>query len=133
MATDNQALSRQWFELVWNRKRAEVIDEMMSPSCVVHGLGEDRIGPAAFREFHDMFLGAFPDITVTVDDVIGEADKTAGRFTVRGTHRGDHLGFKATGKPLKATGMFYAHWKDGRMVEAWNEFDSAGRVGALRL
>ena len=132
MPIDNRALSRQWFELVWNQKRGNVIDEIMAPGCVVHGLGDERVGPPAFHEFHDMFVGAFPDITVTVDDVIGEGDKTAGRFTVRGTHRGDHLGFKATGKPIVATGMFYAHWKDGRMIEAWNEFDSAGRIQALR-
>jgi predicted ester cyclase len=132
MPTDNRALTRQWFEFVWNQKRGSAIDEMMMPDCLVHGLGDDRVGPASFHEFHDMFVGAFPDIAVTVDDVIGEADKTAARFTVRGTHGGDNLGFQATGRPIEATGLCYIQWKDGRIVEAWNEFDSAGRIQSLR-
>jgi steroid delta-isomerase-like uncharacterized protein len=132
MPTDNRALTRQWFEQVWNQKRGNVIDEMLGADAVVHGLGDDRIGNAPFHEFHDTFVGAFPDITVQVDDVISEGDRTAARFTVRGTHRGDHLGFTATGKSIVATGLCYIHWKGGKIVEAWNEFDSAGKIQALR-
>jgi steroid delta-isomerase-like uncharacterized protein len=132
MATDNRALTRNWFERVWNQRDRRAIEELLAPNAVVHGLGDDRVGHAPFHEFHQMFLGAFPDVTVEVDDVIGDADKTAARFTVRGTHHGDHLGFPATGKPILATGMCYVRWEAGRIAEAWNEFDSAGKIQALR-
>jgi steroid delta-isomerase-like uncharacterized protein len=133
MPSDNQQLTRQWFEQVWNRKRAATIDELLSPDVLVHGLGDDRVGPAAFHEFHQMFLGAVPDVSVNVDDVTGAGDTTAARFTVRGTHRGDHFGFPATNKPIVATGLCYVRWNDGQIVEAWNEFDSVGKIQALRM
>jgi len=132
MSHDNRQLTRLWFQEVWSRRRTEMIDQMVASDAIIHGLGDDRRGPAAFGEFHRMFLGAFPDISVEVNEVIGEGDATAVRFTVRGTHQGDHLGFKATGKPLLTTGMAWVRWRDGRIIEAWNEFDSAGKIAAMR-
>ena len=62
----NKALLRRWFEEVWNKGRAEAIDEMLAADCVVHGLSEDESkplkGPVDFRPFHEMFRGAFPAI-----------------------------------------------------------------------
>jgi steroid delta-isomerase-like uncharacterized protein len=132
MPHDNKQHTRDWFDQVWNQRRGDVIAQMVTPDVVVHGLGDDRIGADAFREFHRTFLGAFPDLTVEVNEVIGDGDVTAARFTVRGTHQGDHLGFNATGKPLLTTGMAWVRWRDGRIVEGWNEFDSAGKITAMR-
>jgi predicted ester cyclase len=125
----NKALSRRWFEEVWNKSRNAAIDEMLGPAGVVHGLGEsgqDLPGPAGFRQFYKQFRSGLSDIHVTVDQVIAEGDLTAGRFTARATHAGDGLGVKATGRRVTVTGMFMIRWKDGRIVEAWNEFDAAG-------
>lgn len=125
----NKALSRRWFEEVWNKARDSAIDEMLGPAGIVHGLGEtgqDLPGPAGFRQFYRQFRSGFSDIQVTVDQVIAEGDLTAGRFTARATHAGDGLGVKATGRHVTVTGMFMIRWKDGRIAEAWNEFDAAG-------
>jgi predicted ester cyclase len=129
---DYSQLTQRWFEQVWNARSTVAIDKMLAPGALIHGLGDDRIGPKGFLEFHKMFLGAFPDVTVVVDDVICESEKTAARFTVRGTHRGDHMGFAATNQPIVATGLCYIRWQGGQIIEAWNEFDSAGKIQALR-
>lgn len=128
MPADNKALTRRWFEEVWNKKRDAAIDEMLSPAGVLHGLsetGEELPGPEAFRRFYRQFRSGFPDIRVTVDQVIAEGDMTALRFTAYGTHSGDGLGIKATGRPIRVTGMAMVRWKDGKAVEGWNEFDAS--------
>jgi len=125
----NKALSRRWFEEVWNKSRDSAIDEMLGPAGVVHGLaetGQDLPGPAGFRQFYRQFRSGLSDIHVTVGQVIAEGDMSAGCFTARATHAGDGLGVKATGRRVTVTGMFMIRWKDGRIAEAWNEFDAAG-------
>lgn len=127
-APDNKELSRRWFEEVWNRRNSKAIDELMAPDAVAHGLapmdGRPLPGPAQFRVFWEQFCGAFPDIRITVEDVIAEGDKTAVRFSFHATHRGEHLGVPPTQKPISATGMSIIRWQNGRIVEGWNEFDA---------
>jgi steroid delta-isomerase-like uncharacterized protein len=129
MPADNKALTRRWFEEVWTKGRDATIDELFRADGIAHGLaesGEDLPGPDEFRRFYRQFRSGFPDVRVTVDQVIAEGDMTAVRFTAYGTHKGDGLGIKATGRPVRVTGMCMIRWKDGRTAEAWNEFDAAG-------
>jgi steroid delta-isomerase-like uncharacterized protein len=127
MSSDNKALIKRWFEEVWNQGRAEAIEELLAEDAVVHGLadatGAPVRGPVEFKAFHTQFREAFPDITVTVEDTIAERDLAVARCSVRGTHRGDSLGFKATQAPVEFTGISIVRVKDGKFAEAWNNFD----------
>jgi steroid delta-isomerase-like uncharacterized protein len=138
MLEENKVLVRRWFDEVWNKKRAEAIGEMFAADGVAHGLSSEAKtalkGPADFEPFHKIFCGAFPDIRVEVEDVIAEGDKVAARCSVRGVHGGDHLGIAASNAPVEFTGMVIAHVKDGKIVEAWNNFDFLlmnKQIGAL--
>ena len=140
MSEENKALIRRWFEEVWNRGRAEAIDEMFAEDGVAHGLadasGQPLRGPGGFRPFHRSFRDAFPDIEVVVEDVIAEGDKLAARCSVRGRHQGDTLGFRATERPVEFTGITFLRVRDGKIVEAWNNFDFMAmfqQLGALQL
>ena len=123
----NKALVRRWFEEVWNKGRAEAIEEMFAAAGVAHGLSDDPSaplrGPAGFKVLHEQFRGAFPNITVVVEDVIAEGDTVAARCSVRGKHLGDHLGVPASNAPVEFTGMTIVRIKDGKIVEGWNNFD----------
>ncbi len=124
---ENKALLRRWFDEVWNQGRAEAIDEMFAADGVAHGLSDDvekpLKGPADFKPFHEVFRGAFPNIEVVVEDMIAEGDKVAARCSVRGKHVGDHLGVAASNAPVDFTGIAIVRIKDGKIVEAWNNFD----------
>jgi steroid delta-isomerase-like uncharacterized protein len=137
MAADLKQLSRRWFEEVWNQGSDRAIDELLAPDGIAHGLGgggKSLQGPQHFREFWRRFRGAFPDLRVRVEDVIAEGDKTAVRFSFEGTHAGDHLGLPRTHKKVLATAMSFIRWRDGKIIEGWNEFDESGmlrQLGAL--
>lgn len=124
---NNKALIRRWFEEVWNKGRADAIPEMFAADGIAHGLSDDAAkplrGPAGFLPFHAQFREAFPNIEVVVEDQIAEDDKVATRCSVRGKHSGDSLGFKATQAPVEFTGVTVTRIKDGKIVEAWNNFD----------
>jgi len=123
----NKALIRRWFEEVWNKGRADAIPELFADEGVAHGLSDDAAnplrGPAGFLPFHAQFREAFPNIEVVVEDQIAEGDMVATRCSVRGKHTGHSLGFAATQAPVEFTGVTITRIKDGKIVEAWNNFD----------
>jgi steroid delta-isomerase-like uncharacterized protein len=123
----NKAVMRRWFEEVWNQGRADAIPEMFAEDGVAHGLSDDfnapLKGPTGFLPFHSQFREAFPNIEVVVEDQIAEGDRVATRCSVRGKHQGDSLGFAATNSPVEFTGVTITRIKDGKIVEAWNNFD----------
>ncbi|HVQ40199.1 MAG TPA: ester cyclase [Pyrinomonadaceae bacterium] len=127
MSEENKALLRRWFDEVWNQGNAEAIDEMFAADGIVHGLSDDEStpmkGPADFKPFHGIFRGAFPDVGVVVEELIAEGDLVAARCSIRGQHTGDHLGIPASNTPVEFTGMCIVRIRDGKIVEAWNNFD----------
>lgn len=140
MSEENGKFIRRWFEEVWNKGREEAIDEMFAADGVAHGLsgadGEPLRGAADFKPFFHAFREAFPDVEVIVEDTVAEGDKVAARCTVRGKHRGDTLGYAATHLPTEFTGICIVRLSDGKIVEAWNNFDFMSmhqQLGALTL
>jgi steroid delta-isomerase-like uncharacterized protein len=125
MSKENRALIRRWFKEVWDKGRAEAIDEMFAPAGVAHGLSGDEAvrGPEGFKAFHRSFREAFPDVSVKVVDTVTEGDKIAARCLVRATHKGGSLGFAATHKPVEFEGILIARIKGGKIAESWNNFD----------
>ena len=127
MSEENKALLRRWFDEVWNKGNAEAIDELLAADGIAHGLSDDESnplkGPPDFKPFHTTFRGAFPDMEVIVEDMIAEGDKVVARCSVRGSHSGDQLGIAASNAPVAFTGIAIVRIKDGKIVEAWNNFD----------
>jgi predicted ester cyclase len=135
MSHDIGELSRQWFESVWNGRDESAIARMASPLVVTLGLGEDG-RPAGgfdqFKRFRLQFLSAFPDLKVLVEDVLVDGNKSAVRLSFTGTHSGDGIGVPPTGRGFKSTAIVILRWHDGKIVEAWNEFDAAGMMRQLQ-
>jgi len=138
MADD--AFIHRWFEEVWNRKNEDAIDEMLAPDGIGCGLtdpdGNQVVGPESFKKFQRAFVSAYPDLKVIVEDTVVEGDKIAARCRVTGSHAGNGIGVAPTNLAVEFTGMTIVHIKDGKIVEAWNEFDFMEmykQVGALTL
>ncbi len=134
-AQANEQLIRRWFEEVWNRKQETAIDEMLAEDCVAYGLPDpDAVvrGPEQFKRFHRGFCGAFPDLQITVEDVIASGDRVAARWRATGTHLGDHLGFPATGKKVQLDGVTIGVIRDGKIKEGWNMMDMGHFFESLR-
>jgi len=127
MSEANKALVQRWFDEVWNKGRAEAIEEMFDEYGIAHGLSEDPAnpitGPRDFRPFHTLFREAFPNMMIVVEDMIAEGDKVAARCSVRARHEGEFLGKSATDSPVEFTGITIVRIDNGKIVEAWNNFD----------
>jgi predicted ester cyclase len=116
-----------WFEEVWNKGREEAIDEMALPDAKTYGLahpdGTAVNAREAFKVFHKQFCSTFSDIRVDVKHTLSEGDYTMARCVVTGVHTGDGLGIPATKREVSFTGMCLVRLHDGKLAEAWNNFD----------
>ncbi len=136
MAQENSALIRRWFDEVWNHGRMEAIDEMASPDVIGHGQAQHDtdVGLEAFRVFAKDLLTAFPDMKVTIDQIIEQGDKVVARWTATMTHKGNFLGFAPSGKKATITGTSIQRMSGGRIVEGWDNWDQLGllvQIGAV--
>jgi steroid delta-isomerase-like uncharacterized protein len=132
MAETARELGRRWFEDVWNRGRREAIAEMMAPDCAIHDGETDSTGPAGFYPFFDRINGALSELHVNVEDTIAEGDAACIRWSCTAKHTGGALGFAPTGKTIHVTGITILRAADGKVVEAWQNWDMLGMMEQLQ-
>ena len=135
MSEANKQLVRRWFEEVWNQRRESLIDVMLTADVRAFGLGDGGatlIGPEGFKTFYRSFSAAFPDLHITVHDMIAEGDKVAVRWSANMTHLGNGLGFPPSGKKAILEGTTIVTIKDGRIDEGWNYMDMTGLITSLK-
>lgn len=126
MTDMERSLGSRWFEEVWNKSRRDAIAELLAPDAVLHDADTDSVGPEGFYPFFDRLSAAFSDLHITVHDTIAEKDRICLRWSCSATHIGEGLGVAPTGKRLHVTGMSLMRVRDGRIVEAWQNWDMLG-------
>lgn len=134
MASEQVELARRWFEEVWNQRRPQLIDELMTPQSVCYADDGPMTGPAEFKaRQYEPFLAAFPDLHVNVEDVIGQNDQIVVRWTATATHSGAGLGFAPTHRPVAFRGMSWIIIRDGKFHEGWQSSNIPEQIRELRM
>ena len=113
--TINEAIIRELFD-AWNTHDVDRATALIDESCNVGGREGFR------RELAAMFV-AFPDVQVTVEDMLSDGDKVATRATIRGTQQGVLSGIQPTGKPVVMKANHIFHLKDGRITQRHGQAD----------
>ncbi|MFH1928494.1 MAG: ester cyclase [Chloroflexota bacterium] len=127
-AQENKAIIRRLFEKCFNEEKSAVADELIAPNFVNHVAPPGHPpGPEGVKRNGARLRAAFPDIHVTIVDMMAEGDKVVVRFASCGTHKGTFLGVPPTGKRVKWAGIDTFTIAEGKLVEAW------GYVGELDL
>jgi predicted ester cyclase len=88
----------------------------------------------AWTQFIASFAEAFPDLRLTVEDILSEGDVVAARIAFHGTHRGEFQGIPPTNKQVAFSGIEIDRMVDGKVQEHWFELDQLGlmrQLGAL--
>jgi steroid delta-isomerase-like uncharacterized protein len=123
MSATPDSVVRTWFEELWNQGKEDTIERLFAADGIGHGLGNAPLrGPEGYRPFFRAFREAFPDIHVEVLRTVTEGEMVTAHCRVTGTHRGTMMGMP-TGKPVDFSGMTIVRVRDGKIIEAWNNFD----------
>jgi steroid delta-isomerase-like uncharacterized protein len=131
--SDNKQIARRLVEEIWSNRNLAAIDELLSPDYIGHDptQPEPIRGPAGFREWVGVYLEAFPDGRVTIDEQIAEGDRVATRWTGRGTQTGELMGIAPTGKQVTVSGLTLSRFTGGKIVEEWEIYDALGMLVQL--
>jgi steroid delta-isomerase-like uncharacterized protein len=131
MSEENKALARRAWEVLDN---PDLIDEVYAADVVWHEPDQEVQGIEEAKQFVGMYKTAFPDLNVTVEDVIAEGEKVVTRVTFRGTHQGEVEEFgPPTGRQIELTGITISRIEGGRIVEDWDSYDNLSIMQQLGL
>ena len=132
-AEENKNLALRSWEIV-NQRNPDLIEEFYPPEFVWHEPDQDIRGYEQAKQFVSSFFEAFPDITISVDDVIAEGDQAVTRYTIRGTHRGETEEFgPPTEKQMELEGITIHRFEEGKIVEEWERYDNLSVLQQLGL
>ncbi len=135
MATSNKEVVRRLYKEVWNERKLNVTEEVISKS---HALIDPTftgtaVGPAAYKTQVQRFIAAFPDLRFTVDEYICEKDKVVASWTISGTHKGEIFGIAPTNKKVSVPGITIHQLANGKILDSQAMWDAHGLIVQLGL
>jgi steroid delta-isomerase-like uncharacterized protein len=133
MSAENKAIVRRLYEEVWNKRKIELVSEIISPSHALQApnVAGSAVGPEAYKRQTTLFLTGYPDLHWTIEDMIAEDDKVVACWTISGTHRGDFMGVPATNKKVSVDGMTIHHISNGKIMDSYSNWDALGMMQQL--
>jgi len=126
-AEQNKDVVRRLVDECINTFRPDLLDRYVSDDLRVHpgtpGAGPDTEGIAGLADAMHRFREALPDLHVALEEMLGEGELVAARWTATGTHSGPLAGIAATGTAVRWCGTDVYRLVDGTIVEWWRNDD----------
>ena len=129
---------KYFYETIISENQIERMAEFISPECCVK-MGEKLIpvGIEGMKEHIKATKQTYPDYKIKIIKQFCDEDYVISEFIMEGTHKGEWIEIKPTGKRLVFTGVDIDKVIDGLIVEhggAVNTFETlfeAGMIGAI--
>jgi steroid delta-isomerase-like uncharacterized protein len=133
MSEQNKAIVRRLVEELWNKGNLSLADQLFAPSYTHHDASTPDFGPGPESEKKRaaLYRTAFPDVRLTIEDIIAEGGTVMTRWSCLGTHKGDLSGIAPTGKQFTISGVTTARLANGMLVEGWVNWDALGLMQQL--
>lgn len=113
-AEELKASWRRMMEGAYNCGNLDALDEHMAADYVRHRPPKPDIeGLEAFKRFVAAMRNAYPDIQLTILEIIAEGDTQASGWIATGTH-------KDTGERIRVVGSCWGRRVGGKVVEQWH-------------
>lgn len=131
MSEENKVIVRKFYKM-FELGDTDLADEVVAADYVNHNaLPGQTLGIEGVKEFATSLKNAFPDIQFNIADQIAERDRVVSRYTVSGKHQGELFGVPATGKQVKWTATATMTVANGKIQEAWLNWDQWGLMQQL--
>jgi steroid delta-isomerase-like uncharacterized protein len=130
---DNLAVQQKFGSTV-STGELELLRDLIASDVVDHDPAPDQgAGPEGYIRMFSAMRTSFPDLEVSLDQLVADENKVAIAYTIIGTHKGEFMGIAPTGRKVRARGVQIARFRDGKMVERWGSSDQLGilqQIGA---
>jgi steroid delta-isomerase-like uncharacterized protein len=131
---DNKALVNRFVDEFWNSGNELAANQLMADGVTIVVNNQPVEDTVALKGFARMLRSAFPDWRSELEELVGEDDQIAERWTGHGTHAGDFQGIRATGRQVAVPGTVFYRIAAGKIVEFRGQFDRLSmleQLGAL--
>jgi steroid delta-isomerase-like uncharacterized protein len=132
MTEENKAIVGRVYEIVSTgafERAAEIVDQDAPDNERLPHDPPSRLIDT-FKETFAEAREGFPDLGITIEDVMAEGDRVTARVVMRGTHRGEFQGITPTGKRIEVRAIDMFRISNGKIVEHWGHADDP--TGFLR-
>ena len=133
---DNVEKIKHFYECVTSNNLIDELSEYIADNCTVR-IG-DRIIPVGIEGMKQHMIEVrktYPDLKMTIIRQYTDGDTVISEFIMEGTHLGEWMGMKPTGKKLRMTGVDIDKLIDGKIVEhggAVNTFEALFEEGIIK-
>jgi predicted ester cyclase len=128
---ENKEIFRRVIEEGYSKGHLDMLDEVFAPDFVEHQAGILPSTVDGVKGSISFLRAAFPDLRLTIEEIIASGDKTWARITARGTHQGAFNGVPSTGKPFAITIMDECRFENGKIVEHWGVADQLALMAQI--
>ena len=109
-----------------------LIDDDFVDNDAMPGMPSGKAGMVGMMQ---MFVTAFPDLNIVVDQYVSEGDLVVAIMTTSsGTQSGEFMGMPSSGKSFSVREIHVAKIVNGKMVEHWgvgNDMSMMQQLGAI--
>jgi steroid delta-isomerase-like uncharacterized protein len=127
----NQEVLRRVIDEGFNKGNYDALDALFAPGYQEHQFGL-KTTLEGFKQDIRYLRTGFPDLHLTIEDMIADDDQVWIRMTARGTNLGPFMG-PPTGKRMVITVMDVCRFENGRIVEHWGVPDRFAVLAQLGL
>jgi len=130
---ENKALARRFIEEGFSTGNLALADEIIAPNFVNYDPGTPPLpsGPEGYKQLVTAYRTGYPDLQLSVEDLIAEGDKVGVRWTARGTHTGQLGDIPPTGKQATITGISVLTIAGGKVAAQNTNWDTLGMLQQL--
>jgi steroid delta-isomerase-like uncharacterized protein len=133
MSEQNKTAVRRLFEELWNKGNLQVADELIAPNYMDHDPSSPDFGkgPESEKKRVTHYRTAFHDLRLSIEELVAEGETVVARWSCRGVHKGEINGIAPTGKQFAINGITIARFANGKIVEAFVNWDALGLMRQL--
>jgi len=127
LSEHNAAIVWRVVEEIWNRGDLDLTDSLFAPSYVNHhGLISDLVrGPEAIKVSVALYRAAFPNLWITVHELIAQGETVALRWTARNTESDERTALAPSTSRGTLAGMTFCGLVEDKIAESWTSWDTA--------
>jgi predicted ester cyclase len=132
--SENKEIVKGYVEAILVKRDFSKFSHFTAPGFYIDrsAVPEAIKGEAGLHTQMDMLYGAFPDLALSMVDIVAEGDKVVVRFEAPGTHTGTFAGIAPTGKRATWKGIVMYHVVGDKITEAWADWDDYGLIMQLQ-
>ena len=117
---DNVNVIRRYTEECWGQGNLDLVDALVAPDARA-GHGEAGSGPQAYKDEILAIRRGLSEYRTQVDEIFGQGDAVAVRWSSSGRHTGPLFGHAPSGRHVTIVGVDIFHLRDGQIIDHYGE------------